>query len=69
MISRRGYSLPANASDFDPHRSSIRGRFGQVRLLQEALTLDPDNAAIHAADVQAEKEVRVGKLRAVSEVD
>jgi hypothetical protein len=30
-MSRRGCSLPANASGFDPHRASISRRFGQVR--------------------------------------
>ena len=29
-MSRRGCSLPANASSFDPHRASISSRFGQV---------------------------------------
>jgi hypothetical protein len=29
-MSRRGCSLPANASGFDPHRASISSRFGQV---------------------------------------
>jgi hypothetical protein len=29
-MSRRGCSLPANASGFDPHRASLTGRFGQV---------------------------------------
>eukprot|EP01047_Picozoa_sp_COSAG01_P010331 COSAG01_NODE_434_length_17079_cov_11.829270_24_plen_180_part_00 len=29
-MSRRGCSLPANASGFDRHRASITGRFGQV---------------------------------------
>jgi|EP01049_Picozoa_sp_SAG25_P008393 hypothetical protein len=28
-MSRRGCSLPANASGFDPHRASISSRFGQ----------------------------------------
>jgi hypothetical protein len=31
-MSRRGCSLPANASGFDPHRASITSRFGQVTL-------------------------------------
>jgi hypothetical protein len=30
-MSRRGCSLPENASGFDPHRTSISSRFGQVR--------------------------------------
>jgi exoribonuclease R len=30
LMSRRGCSLPANASSFDPHRASITRRFGQV---------------------------------------
>jgi hypothetical protein len=30
LMSRRGCSLPANASGFDPHRASIISRFGQV---------------------------------------
>jgi hypothetical protein len=29
-MSRRGCSLPANASGFDPHRASISSRFGQA---------------------------------------
>eukprot|EP01047_Picozoa_sp_COSAG01_P021537 COSAG01_NODE_1252_length_11052_cov_503.195380_7_plen_114_part_00 len=29
-MSRRGCSLPANASGFDPHRALISSRFGQV---------------------------------------
>jgi hypothetical protein len=29
-MSRRGCSLPANASGVDPHRASISSRFGQV---------------------------------------
>jgi hypothetical protein len=29
-LSRRGCSLPANASVFDLHRASISSRFGQV---------------------------------------
>jgi hypothetical protein len=29
-MSRRGCSLPANVSGFDPHRASITSRFGQV---------------------------------------
>jgi hypothetical protein len=29
-MSRRGCSLPANASGLDPHRASISSRFGQV---------------------------------------
>jgi hypothetical protein len=29
-MGRRGCSLPANASGFDPHRASISSRFGQV---------------------------------------
>jgi hypothetical protein len=29
-MSRCGCSLPANASGFDPHRTSITSRFGQV---------------------------------------
>eukprot|EP01047_Picozoa_sp_COSAG01_P032578 COSAG01_NODE_2361_length_7832_cov_12.919447_3_plen_88_part_00 len=29
-MSRRGCSLPANASGFEPHRASISSRFGQV---------------------------------------
>jgi hypothetical protein len=29
-MSRRGCSLPANASGFEPHRASITSRFGQV---------------------------------------
>jgi hypothetical protein len=29
-MSRRGCSLPANASGFDPHRASITSRFGQA---------------------------------------
>jgi hypothetical protein len=30
-VSRRGRSLPVNASGFDPHRASISSRFGQAR--------------------------------------
>jgi hypothetical protein len=30
LMSRRGCSLPANASGVDPHRASITSRFGQV---------------------------------------
>jgi hypothetical protein len=30
LLSRCGRSLPANASGFDPHRASIRGRFVQM---------------------------------------
>eukprot|EP01047_Picozoa_sp_COSAG01_P049927 COSAG01_NODE_4995_length_4559_cov_6.424439_2_plen_108_part_00 len=29
LMTRRGCSLPANASGFDPHRASITSRFGQ----------------------------------------
>jgi hypothetical protein len=29
-MSRRGWSLPANASGFGPHCASITSRFGQV---------------------------------------
>jgi hypothetical protein len=32
LMSRRGCSLPANASSVDPHRASITSRFGQVSL-------------------------------------
>jgi hypothetical protein len=31
-MSRRGCSLPANASSVDAHRASITSRFGQVDL-------------------------------------
>jgi hypothetical protein len=34
-MSRRGCSLPVNASGFDPHRASITGRFGQVSSLKK----------------------------------
>jgi hypothetical protein len=33
LLSRRGCSLPANASGVAPHRASITSRFGQVSIL------------------------------------
>jgi hypothetical protein len=39
LMSRRGCSLPANASGFDPHRASVSSRFGQVS--EEAAQQEP----------------------------
>jgi hypothetical protein len=39
-MSRRGCSLPANASGFDPHRASITSRFGQVHEVLDATAAD-----------------------------
>jgi hypothetical protein len=42
LLSRRGCSLPANASGFDPHRASISIRFGQVKFFpHEVRDLEP----------------------------
>jgi hypothetical protein len=40
-MTRRGCSLPANASGFDPHRASITSRFGQVVLDLDAVLVAP----------------------------
>jgi hypothetical protein len=57
-MSRRGCSLPANASGFDPHRASISSRFGQVRAARRARDATAHSAAAvifgngHVAELQ-----------------
>jgi hypothetical protein len=69
-MSRRGCSLPANASGVDPHRASITSRFGQVEL-----ELDPPHLTLVEAVCAAEVQLGLpqptglslkGRLRAVA---
>eukprot|EP01047_Picozoa_sp_COSAG01_P009306 COSAG01_NODE_380_length_17862_cov_20.427212_18_plen_170_part_00 len=43
LMSRRGCSLPAIASGFDPHRASITSRFGQVLSYQNTINPKYEN--------------------------
>jgi hypothetical protein len=49
-MSRRGCSLSANASGFDPHRASVTSRFGQVCddiVFERCRSLDNTNLGFH----------------------